>query len=405
MPDTATPIDDQFIQRLAELQNDHESGNRQAAERGYRDLIERQPAIWQLHFNLGMLLFEQHRFEEALQCYLIGLAVNGESVDLLYNTGICFKKLNRPGEAIDSYRKAVALAPNDIECRYNLAGCYRSCGREPEALRSYLEILDLDPGHLPSLNNAAYLFHKRGETDMARKLYRRILESDPDHAAADHMLAALSGLERGAAPESYVRDVFDQFADHYENSLRNDLGYRLPEQLVDFYRSMHLEQGIARLLDLGCGTGLVGERFASFCRFMTGVDLSEKMVDAAREKNLYDSLHVSEIVSFLEYNQQPAYDLMISADVLPYLGDLAPVFSAARRCAAAGAHYLFSVEHDGSETDRPQLLKSGRFSHSPRYIESTAEAAGWHLRARCMVDLRKERGGWVKGCIYALRSN
>lgn len=405
MHETETPIDDSFIQRLVEVQNDHETGNVKAAERGYRELIEQRPAVWQLYCNLGMLLFDQQRFEEALHCYLDGLSVNEESVDLLYNIGICFKELGRFGEAVDSYRRAIALAPDDIECRYNLAGCYRACGRESEALRTYLEILDLNPEHLPSLNNAAYLSHKSGKLDAARELYRIILDSDPGHAAAGHMLAALCGVEREAAPEPYVKDVFDQFAAHYDRSLKNNLHYRLPAQLLDFFLSMNLNRIISRLLDLGCGTGLVGEQFISICRSMTGVDLSAKMIDAAREKQLYDSLHVSEIVAFLENNRQQTYDLVISADVFPYMGDLAPVFTAVRDCTAPGAHYLFSVEDERSAAARPQLQESGRFSHSPGYIANIADATGWKIQARRMVDLRKERGGWIKGGIYALRRN
>jgi predicted TPR repeat methyltransferase len=405
MHDTKKPLDDSFIKRLAEVQKDHESGNCAAAECGYRELIDRQPAIWQLHYNLGMLLFDQHRFEEALECYLDGIAVNDKSVDLLYNVGICLKELNRLGEAGDFYRKAVALAPNDIDCRYNLAGCYRAEGREAEALTTYFDILELNPGHVPSLNNAAYLSHKSGKIDTARELYRRILTSDPDHAAADHMLAALSGVERTTAPESYVRDVFDQFAAQYDNSLESNLHYRLPAQLLEFYRLIAFKQGGVRLLDLGCGTGLVGEQFRAICSFMTGVDLSIQMVEAARNKNIYKSLYVSEIVSFLLKNQQQTYDLMISADVFPYMGDLSPVLTAAREWVMSNAYFLFSVEHDRSDAVRPQLQKSGRFSHSSSYLESTAAAAGWNIRARKFVDLRKERGGWVKGTIYALQKN
>ena len=396
------PIDDLFIIRLNEVQNDHESGNFGAAERGYRELIDKQPALWQLHFNLGLLLFDLERYDEALKCYLDGLAVHNKSIDLLYNCAICFKKLDRLGEAIDSYRKALTIDPADTDCRYNLAGCLQAYGKETEALTTYLEILDSYPEHVPSLNNAAYLFHKNGANEQAQDHYRRILQIDPDHAAADHMLAALTGVERDAAPEAYVRDVFDQFAGHYEASLTGNLHYCLPTQLFDFYRSLTENKAIDHLLDLGCGTGLVGEKFQSTCATMTGVDLSEKMVVSARLKNIYDALYVSDIVSFLEKNQYLPYDLIISGDVFPYLGDLTPVFIAALRCAGPGTYFIFSVEHDGTENERPQLQKSGRFTHSRRYIGTVAVSTGWKAAGARTIDLRKERDTWIKGSIYAL---
>lgn len=400
--ETRAPIDAAFFNRLSVVQNDHESGDYEAAERGYRELIASQPAIWQLYFNLGMLLFDQRRFEEALTCYLDGCAVNHGSIDLLYNSAICFKELGRFDEAIDSYEKALLLDPDDLDCRYNLAGCYRAQGRERDALITYLDTLDFDPNHVSSLKNAAYLLHKNGEHERARELYQRVLQIDPENPAADHMLAALSGAERGHAPAAYVRDVFDQFADHYDISLTDNLEYRLPSQLYDFYRSLAKKNSIGHLLDLGCGTGLVGECFQLLCCSITGVDISANMVAAARRKQIYTSLHVNEIVSFLEEIVSQDYDLIISADVFPYIGDLAPVLSGASRCARPGGYYLFSVEHDAADSEHPQLQESGRFSHSRVYVENMAQRCGWVFADERIVHLRKERDAWIKGCIYVL---
>jgi len=402
MHNVKTPIDDSFLKRLSEIQNHHESGDFEAAERGYRELINAQPALWQLYFNMGLLLFDLHRYEEALEYYRDGLTINRTDADFLYNYAICLKELGRLEEAIDSYREALAIAPGDIDCRYNLAGCLQASGEDGKALSTYLEVLDQNPEHLQSLNNAAYLFHKTNRKDQARDHYRRILQLDPKHASADHMLAALSGTERTAAPESYVRKVFDQFADHYEASLTGNLHYCLPVQLHDFYGSLSTKRSIGNLLDLGCGTGLIGEQFHSISGSMTGVDLSAKMVDAARHKNIYEALYVSEIVAFLEQNSRSHYDLVVSGDVFPYIGDLAPLLAAAFRRVCPRGYYLFSVEHEEAPRQRPQLQKSGRFSHSHDYIKATAKLTGWKHRDERIIDLRKEGDIWIKGAIYAL---
>ena len=64
---------------------------------------------------------------------------------------------------------------------------------------------------------------------------------------------------------------------------------------------------------------------------MTGVDISGKMLAAAQEKKLYESLHCSEIIEFLRTQQGAGYDLVVSGDVLPYFGELKGLFSEVAR--------------------------------------------------------------------------
>ena len=79
-----------------------------------------------------------------------------------------------------------------------------------------------------------------------------------------------------------------------------------------------------RVMDLGCGTGLAGECFASIAQYMVGCDLSSKMIEKAEEKGCYDQLFHEEIVAALARFQEPEQlmDLVIASDVLCYIGDL-----------------------------------------------------------------------------------
>lgn len=388
--------------RLTQACSCHEQGDYHRAEILYRDLIGQYPGIWQLHFNYGLLCDETGRYEEALENYFAGLAINPASEDLHYNIAICQKKLGRIEAAIDSYRRALEIAPDDIDCLYNLAGCYRSQGDDQRAARVYGEILERAPQHLPSLNNLAYVAHKNGDSAGARELYDKILALNPDHVSAEYMRAALSGETRSQPPDSYVKEVFDAFADHYEASLTANLGYELPSTLRDFYQRLLPRNTPERLLDLGCGTGLIGDTFQSFCQSMTGVDISEKMLDAAREKRLYDTLHLSAITDFLTTHPSSSYDLVVSGDVLPYIGDLEELFIGVSRVLTALGHFMFSVEHHSDEVLVPVLQQSGRFAHSQAYVTSVADKTGWQIIGQTLLDLRRERDEWIQGSIYLM---
>ncbi|OWK23826.1 hypothetical protein AJ87_30525 [Rhizobium yanglingense] len=61
-----------------------------------------------------------------------------------------------------------------------------------------------------------------------------------------------------------------------------------------------------RLLDLGCGTGLTGGTLRDLCEEMTGIDISENMVEIAHKKEIYETLFVAEVEDFLDDNDEDA---------------------------------------------------------------------------------------------------
>ena len=67
------------------------------------------------------------------------------------------------------------------------------------------------------------------------------------------------------------------------------------------------------------------------------------MIDKARAEQIYDQLSVGDIETALAA-PGPAYDLIIAADTLVYLGDLDPVLRGARARLAPDGYFLFTVE-------------------------------------------------------------
>ena len=43
-------------------------------------------------------------------------------------------------------------------------------------------------------------------------------------------------------------------------------------------------------MDAGCGTGLCGPMFRNISSYLAGIDLSQRMIDRARAREVYDSL-------------------------------------------------------------------------------------------------------------------
>ena len=91
----------------------------------------------------------------------------------------------------------------------------------------------------------------------------------------------------------------------------------------------------ASVLDLGCGTGLCGPLLKPRPERLTGIDLAAGMLERARAHGVYDRLERAEVVAWLEANRE-TFDLIVSVDVLIYIGDLERLFAGARRALASG---------------------------------------------------------------------
>lgn len=381
----------------------HHEGELSRAIKFYRQLIDQVPDVAELHYNLGLAYFDLEDYGSAIAAYERASALNPQDGDTYFNLGLAYKMDGQYARAEETYLKALELSDDVGDILYNLGCCYQDSGKTEQACIVFTKLLEIIPGHLSALNNLAYLEHLRGNFDTAKELYARILELDPDRQSAQHMYASLSGTGEEAPPQEYVRELFDNYSENFEENLVKDLEYNtfcILRQAVDSLTEKKTRY--ANGLDLGCGTGLAGEAFQSKCTRLTGVDLSKKMIQQASAKKIYHELYCTDIIEFLEQTDH-IYDLIIAADVLPYLGDLGPLLSAASRCASATAFFCLSSE----ETEKPEweLQQTGRYAHNPDYIITEAQKHGWIRLERFAANIRKENNNWITGSILVFGRN
>ena len=128
-------------------------------------------------------------------------------------------------------------------------------------------------------------------------------------------------------------------------------------------------------------------------------DVSKNMIDKAKEKNVYNKLIKQDIITYLS-NENFNFDYFISADVFIYIGDLSDVFRLIKSRNKTGGKLAFSTEdYDG---DGFFLGKSGRYSHSKKYIETLCEKFGYKLSHFETQALRKDKGQYISGGLYLL---
>ncbi|WP_313617011.1 class I SAM-dependent methyltransferase [Agrobacterium sp.] len=259
----------------------------------------------------------------------------------------------------------------------------------------------IDEEALAEAYNRALAHEKAGEIDEAVKAYQQVLELDPeDHGGAAVRLASMGrGETPPKAPDAYVETLFDQHAEAFEDILVEQLGYAVPMLVRQRLQSLNLGP-FKRMLDLGCGTGLTGAALRDMVDDITGIDISENMVEIAHEKEIYETLYVAEVEDFLEDNDDDAFDLITATDVLPYLGALEPLFFGTAENLAPGGIFVFS-----SET-LPEDILAGRthmvgphqrFAHAESYVKERLDATGFELLEITDINVRMQDGNPTPG--------
>lgn len=275
--------------------------------------------------------------------------------------------------------------------RFEFARDLQMKGDLPAAADLLLQAIELAPDFATAWFTLGGIREDLGERDAAVAAFQKAQACDPgDRHGAALRLMRLGALPLAGMPEAFVRTLFDQYAPRFESSLVGDLDYRGPELLFRAVLSVRAAERkpafFKRAIDLGCGTGLAASAFARGVDHFIGVDLSPRMIERARATGLYAELEVADMLQGLRAQAEASANLILAADAMVYVADLAPVLTEARRVLVAGGLIAFTTEtHDG---DGVILGEGLRYAHAAAYVRNAVEAVGLKLS---LLDDRSAR--------------
>ena len=384
----------------------HGQGQLDQAEALYRTILAQMPDSFHALHMLGVLVAQRDDLAQSARLIEQAVRVDGTVAAAHANLGNTLRLMERLDEALASYDRALALQPGNVGALKGRGLILWRSRRREEALACYEQLLRIEPRYADGWIMKGAIFNDLGRNAEAIASYRKALElhgdsaRDPDKIR--YVLAAMGSEPMPAAsPVAYVRDLFDKYAHRFDAHPVEKLRYRVPELIVAALRPLVAAQPSLDVLDLGCGTGLCGALLKPWARSLVGVDLSSKMLDEARAKQVYDELVVGEIGAFLA-TQRAAFDLIVAADVFIYFGDLSQVFAGAGAAARAGALFAFSTEANVDDA-ATRLQESLRYAHAPAYLRELAAATGWQVVSITEHALREEDRQEVAGHVTVLR--
>ena len=191
------------------------------AETLWLDTLAKNPASWMPHQNLGMILADKGRPEEALQHYRISIRLKPDDAMGHYNLGGALDDLGQVEEAMREYREALRLNPDFPDAYCNLGADQIHKGALDEAEKNLKKALKLQPRHYKALDNMGVIFSRKGQIEEAIGYYQKAIAIDPNYYQGYYNMA-VAWVKKGEperAVECYLKavEINPKFVEAYYN--------------------------------------------------------------------------------------------------------------------------------------------------------------------------------------------
>lgn len=177
-------------------------GQRDKAVHYWRALIATRPEHLGARTNLGLLLLEARRYDDAEAFFQSILKYAPDHADTYVNLGNLHRAADRLDQAEAAYRRALALQAGHVNAQYNLGLLLAAQERLAEAEGVFLDCLAAQPGQADVYNELGNIYQDRSRLAEAEAAYRQAIRLSPDYADAQLNLARLllrEGRQREAS--------------------------------------------------------------------------------------------------------------------------------------------------------------------------------------------------------------
>ena len=372
-------------------------GNRKAAIEMVHRAISLTPQWSVAVTELALLLERDGQISECMVQASKAVKLDPTNLQVLYRVIDMAHRVNQDVQALEWLHTAVALDPHNQNLPFLVARDQHLVGDHTAALASYGKILDTNPQDVSALLARTQVAIAVGNFELALKDSQALLEQDANFPLFRYWSEVAQGHTPATMPSDALLAIFDNGkAMNYERHWQESMGYTLPQQTADWIRRRYPTLKL-NLLDLGCGTGLVGEKLGRISGGMVGVDLAAQMVEQAAGHQVYDKIHTVNVLDAMAATPDALYDVVTACEVFPYVGDLTQAIPHAFRLVVPGGHFIFSCEA-APEADTDLVLKNGmRYQHKLSHVQSLCLAAGFDSLETQMLHLFNENGRTVEG--------
>ena len=224
----------------------HQAGDLAQAERAFRDALALAPDRPSVLTNLGVVLLQSQRFDEAEAVLRRRAVVERNSVESLLALGDCLALAGKHDAALASFTEAAAQRPGDALALARVGRELQALGRSDEALAHFERALAVEPDNLMLLISRGDILYRQGRHAAAADCYESVLRLDANHLEAlNGAVAALAALARHEAALAHAEHASALAPDNAQilcnhGNVLADLR-RYPESLTKLDQALRLQ--------------------------------------------------------------------------------------------------------------------------------------------------------------------
>jgi predicted TPR repeat methyltransferase len=321
---------------------------------------------------------------------------NSLSTDLLTRATVIALKCKQYPQALLWAEQASNMAPESAHLKHLLGEALAYNGQADEAIKIYSQLLENEPNNQAVLLDRAMAHINSGQTSLAQQDGQRLLTLDPSNETYLFYSTLAQDKTPTTLPASVVTRIFNDYAPAFDQHLVGALKYTLPQDVAKLITSWHPDKKVD-VLDLGCGTGLLGLFLGQVDGVIVGVDLSGEMIEKAYLHNVYAQFNQVNVLDALKATGESQYDVITALDVLIYVGDLTTVIPNAHRILTLGGRFVFSCESASPDVKTFALESTQRYVHQQDHVHQLLVSAGFKDIIIERRTLRFEAGEPVAG--------
>ncbi len=383
--------------RLAQASG-NDAGMLQAARKAH----ELAPDWPMATIRLAKVLEEQKQVPEAIKMAdaAIEQATQQSTLDvgLLSHASAIAQRQGYMSLALKWLDTAEKLQPGDLIIRLQTARAFDVAERYDEAISRFTSLMEHLPGNKDLLSSRMHSYLKSKQMDEAVVDGEALVAMEPDDERHRFFLSYARGENPENQPAGVISTLFDGYAERFDKHLVVQLQYRLPQDVAQMIHSWHPDRK-GDVLDLGCGTGLLGACLGPIQGVLVGVDLSIEMIDKAITHKVYDKFHHVDVIAALKATPADQYHVIAALEVFVYIGNLEEVVPNAFRILVPGGHFVFSCELAEKGENDFNLKGTFRYTHQTEYLKRLMETSGFEDLVLDERSVRMHAGEPVSGLL------
>ena len=307
-------------------------------------------------------------FADAEASVASAVAKYPQDVAVLMAAGMAAAEARNYPLAQERYQRVTQVKPDHAPAYNNLGLVHEYLHDEDQARAAYAKTISLNPALIPPYRNLGRLDELAGRIEEARATYRQAQE----HTGDDEFVQLLKGVG-GNFSSPAAAAAKDAAAQTAEDFLAGEIGRAARRHLPSDRR--------LAVLDLICGTGIVGAALWDKAGSMIGVDPRVNELRQAQARNIYYDLKDQVPAQFLRTCKRAETDLITANSAFITDGNLLPIFLNLYAVLAPGGLLVTTFPTQIDQLGY-YIEARGIFSHDPRYVLERADFEGMRLLER-----------------------